>query len=289
MKCPKCNYLGFETGDRCKNCGYDFSLIADQSETRDSSMDVPLHAPAPNLDVPLQASAPTLPAEADLPLFALDNGSDEPLIKVPATPRPPLAVRRTPATPRLRNVPKPTPAREPELQFADPPPLTQLRATETVADVRARTVARLAALASHCDPSESRPRVTAAAIDHILLCGIDLAVLYFTLRMTGLAMYEYAALPPVPLIVFLLLVKLAYFGAFTAVGGQTIGKMLLHIRVVTTDDAPVDPALAAKRALAGTMSAAFLGLGYLPVFLGGERRALHDRLAHTRVIALPSV
>ena len=27
MKCPKCHYLGFETGDRCKNCGYDFSLL----------------------------------------------------------------------------------------------------------------------------------------------------------------------------------------------------------------------------------------------------------------------
>jgi len=22
VKCPKCNYLGFETGDRCRNCGY---------------------------------------------------------------------------------------------------------------------------------------------------------------------------------------------------------------------------------------------------------------------------
>ena len=28
MKCPKCAYLGFETGDRCKNCGYDFSLLS---------------------------------------------------------------------------------------------------------------------------------------------------------------------------------------------------------------------------------------------------------------------
>jgi len=27
MKCPKCLYIGFETGDRCKNCGYDFSLL----------------------------------------------------------------------------------------------------------------------------------------------------------------------------------------------------------------------------------------------------------------------
>ena len=36
MKCPKCDYLGFETGDRCKNCGYDFSLAADAAPaTRD--------------------------------------------------------------------------------------------------------------------------------------------------------------------------------------------------------------------------------------------------------------
>jgi len=28
VKCPKCHYLGFETGDRCKNCGYDFSLLS---------------------------------------------------------------------------------------------------------------------------------------------------------------------------------------------------------------------------------------------------------------------
>src|SRR6267143_1019451 len=28
MKCPKCGYLGFEDVDRCRNCGYDFSLTA---------------------------------------------------------------------------------------------------------------------------------------------------------------------------------------------------------------------------------------------------------------------
>src|SRR5207245_1000125 len=26
MKCPKCGYLGFEHVERCRNCGYDFSL-----------------------------------------------------------------------------------------------------------------------------------------------------------------------------------------------------------------------------------------------------------------------
>ena len=26
MRCPKCRYIGFEEQDRCRNCGYDFSL-----------------------------------------------------------------------------------------------------------------------------------------------------------------------------------------------------------------------------------------------------------------------
>src|SRR6185295_17185089 len=40
MKCPKCNYLGFETGDRCKNCGYDFSLMAAASEPEEVEVDL---------------------------------------------------------------------------------------------------------------------------------------------------------------------------------------------------------------------------------------------------------
>ena len=51
MKCPKCSYLGFETGDRCKNCGYDFSLLAAPPEPPDPDL---------NLQVPDE-----LPAEAD--------------------------------------------------------------------------------------------------------------------------------------------------------------------------------------------------------------------------------
>jgi uncharacterized RDD family membrane protein YckC len=31
MKCPKCGYLGFEDVERCRNCGYDFSLNSPQA------------------------------------------------------------------------------------------------------------------------------------------------------------------------------------------------------------------------------------------------------------------
>lgn len=323
MKCPKCSYLGFETGDRCKNCGYDFSLIAELPGPADN-IDLVLRSSDDNLPVSVQwddkfdrtftpspasvdISTPALPApdlpsraperERKLPLFAsaFDLAGDEPLIKLPATPRPPLAVRRTPETPRLRAMPKPSrpiasaPALLQFVEEGSPAPIV-----ESTADVRTRTAARLAPplpVPAHVEAelSGAGARVMAAAIDHLLLASVDLAVIYFTLRMSGLAMAEWAALPPIPLFVFLLLVKLSYFFAFTAVGGQTIGKMAARIRVVMADEALVDGARAAKRTLAGALSAALLGLGFLPALVGSDRRALHDRMTRTRVIALPSI
>ena len=46
MKCPKCEYLGFETGDRCKNCGYDFSLMVIPAEPQDIDIDLTIDLPA---------------------------------------------------------------------------------------------------------------------------------------------------------------------------------------------------------------------------------------------------
>src|SRR4030095_10050339 len=54
MKCPKCHYLGFETGDRCKNCGYDFSLLplADTPASGAPDLDADLMiTPEPHLDL----------------------------------------------------------------------------------------------------------------------------------------------------------------------------------------------------------------------------------------------
>lgn len=327
MKCPKCSYLGFETGDRCRNCGYDFSLMAiadkpaieldldlrrpvvDAPESPDWPMrgegEVPLSAPA----VPISATVrrqrsepPPVPSAAKgreskpardskLPLFTAssrDKG-DEPLIKLPVTPRPPLAVRRTPDTARLQAVSRAVRGveREPALEFDQ----TIRRAPERDAPGRApaHPVSRPAPKAAArvaVDVSQPVIRMIAAAIDHVLLGAIDLVVIYLTLRISGLTMGEWTALPLVPLVFFLLLVKLAYFYAFTAVGGQTIGKMALRIRVVTEDHGSIDAALALRRTVIGAASTAFLGLGLLPAFFDPERRAFHDRVARTRVIAL---
>ena len=128
MKCPKCGYLGFETVERCRNCGYDFSLAAEP--------------PVPDLPIRRSAAAPTLlddltltdrnapsaddrrfeletradldrlfgtpeprgqrraaaaepePPEAELPLFVgAAAADDQPLITKISAPRTPLSVR----------------------------------------------------------------------------------------------------------------------------------------------------------------------------------------------------
>jgi uncharacterized RDD family membrane protein YckC len=324
VKCPKCDYLGFETGDRCKNCGYDFSLMADAGPPPGPErieLDLDLHESAigasPSkdwlaeidgtlsgadaerqvadrgpltLELPEPATAPNLRAAPEFPLLtlAIDDSGDEPLIKLPAAPRPPLVVRRTPDTPRLRRTPQPVREIEPALALAfDDVEGRRLKPKPHVKPARPH-VSRVWADPNAAKASSAGARLAAAAIDHAMLCGIDVAVLYFTLRMAGLSMSEWRMLPPAPLVVFLLLVKLSYFCAFTAVGGQTIGKMAARIRVVGADDRPVDAALAMRRTLAGLVSAALLGLGFLPALFGSDRRALHDRMARTRVIALPS-
>jgi uncharacterized RDD family membrane protein YckC len=309
MKCPKCSYLGFETGDRCKNCGYDFSLMgasstgpvdlplrdpdqplpapADWADRIDRGLEAAVTPPAvtpPAASVPPLEAAPrpaTRAAAPTLPLFNPAADDDEPLIKVPAAPRPPLAVRRTPDRPRLRAVPRPAArsdagsaaraAAEPVLRFAAEPEVERPAA-------RSRRPA--------LEISGPGRRLGAAAVDHAILAGIDLAVVYFTLKMAGLDVGEWRALPVGPLLTFLALMKTTYFWAFTRIGGQTIGKMAFGIRVVGEDDAELDASRALQRTLAGALTILTLGLPFLPVLLADDRRAIHDRMTRTRVVAL---
>lgn len=345
MKCPKCEYLGFETGDRCKNCGYDFSLAVvvaplrpggsgGQAAPQDS--DLPLREPEPPRDAdrwlnqlearldnvrpvassstipadPLAAitldARPAAPAAATnpainppirntvrqplptravpaLPLFQPGSAdSDEPLIKVPAAPRPPLAVRRTPEKPRLRTVPKPRAQEaDPVLAFAEESLIAPaLPTAAAIVPLRSRPAVPVAAATT----SGPVRRLIAAFVDHVILLSIDAIVIYFTFQIAGLPFSAWRTVPIVPLALFLMLVKGSYFSVFTMLGGQTVGKMATGIRVVTDADREVEPARAVQRTLAALASVATVGIGFAPVLFAGDRRALHDRVAGTRVV-----
>jgi uncharacterized RDD family membrane protein YckC len=301
MKCPKCGYLGFEKAERCRNCGYDFSLAAPPPDPELSLRNIDrMLQSAADLDL-IDSAAPSRvrggtgasrrpigsPANNvdELPLFGppdLDDVADDvPLITQASPPRPPLAVRRaTPEVPKLRA----EPIRTPHLEFAEdalraaPPPTirTPIRASREVAmQVEEKGPADAAGIGA---------RFLASVIDLGLLGIIDLAVIYFTLQICGLTSAELSLLPVGPLLAFLVVQNGGYLVAFTA-GGQTIGKMVLGIRVVPAD---LGTTLDLGRSLIRTGVWGLLllpaGLGLLTALWSDERRGLHDRCAGTKVV-----
>lgn len=286
MKCPKCDYLGFETSDRCRNCGYDFSLTPEPAPLFDLPIDSDAAEPLipspdavpdtrPRLDLDRLIGGPA----DDLPLFPPPHGEFD-VITTPSRPRAPLSVRRT--TQEIPRARAKTPRSSDESLFEQPP----------AAVLGHHAPARHTSAARRETPDEGElaatalTRIMAALLDFSLMAALDGAVLYFTLRLLGLTSAAMLGLPLVPLAAFFVLLNGGYFVAFTAVGGQSIGKMALGIKVVGREDASVPIGRATLRTFAYLVSALPLGAGFLPGVIGAERLALHDRLAHTRVVQL---
>ena len=281
MKCPKCQYITFDSADRCRNCGYDFSLAVVLP-----APDLPIQdgtepfGPFP--DFTLRDKAPDT---GSLPLFRRERGDpDAPLVTPSVTPRAPLAVRR--GAPSV--APRPRPRRvEP-----DPEPRLRLDTGEMPVvpepDAPAPPI-DAAPIETAVATASAGARVVGGLVDFAILAGVDLVVVYFTLRICDMTFAQTLALPLAPLVSFLALLNGGYLSTFVAAGGQTIGKMAVGTRVVPAD--PAAPAServsfgqAVVRAAAYLVSLLPAGLGFVPALVGRERRALHDRLADTRVV-----
>lgn len=300
MRCPKCHYISFDAGDRCRNCGYQFSLSVDLA-----ALDLPIkkepEGPLADFGLSDMPSVSQPPAQddstarprpktagLDLPLFkdrAVDD--DTPLVTPPAVPRAPLAVRK--GAPVVTRAPQRARVDEPELDLGLPDAEAEIEAEdEDTRDPGARVT-----IAAEADgdavPAPLARRFGAALVDGIILGAIDLAVLYFTLKLCGLRLDEVMEIPAIPFLSFLLLQNGGYFVAFVTAGGQTIGKMALNIKVVPaqltdgwSDRVPLGTAV--LRAVLWFLTVLPLGIGLLPAVFSADHRAVHDRLADTRVV-----
>jgi uncharacterized RDD family membrane protein YckC len=305
MKCPKCGYLGFETGDRCRNCGYDFSLtgsaegpepssnsdllIKDETEPVGPFMDLSLTPGISDRPESLRkrhdkfdldrliggpeptpaSETSTLPVE-EFPLFPNDTGDMLPH-RPRAVPRPPVIIRRqTPEAQSTQAKQVSKPARSPAL---DAPPLAGLGLPSTAGTGRFEMSAE----------ASLPKRVMATLLDLLVLAAIDGVVLYFTLRLVGLGSGNISALPLLPLLSFFLLLNGGYFVTFAAVGGQTIGQMTFGLKVVGDDGESLAFTTATLRTIVWLLSTIPFGLG-LWLALREDHRTLHDRLTATRVV-----
>jgi len=83
---------------------------------------------------------------------------------------------------------------------------------------------------------------------------------------------------------YTLVIPAAYFVLTHGTGGQTLGKRFVHVRVVGSGGESIGYLQALGRLAATCLSILPLGLGFLAVAVRRDKRALHDRLAGTRVI-----
>jgi uncharacterized RDD family membrane protein YckC len=309
MKCPKCDYLGFERVERCRNCGYDFSLTStvtvpdltlrfgdrELAPLDDLSLIDAATAPppaiamadaSPDLDRVLgdsRVAARRVSQESRAEPTLLEAPDDEPLIKHASAPRAPLAVRRaTPEVPRLRNEQPRAQTLELALDGEPDAPSGVLTPGQRAGRVP-WPPPRSEQLEYYEENATVIARVLAVAIDLLLLGAIDAVVIYFTMQICGLTLEDLGILPKGPLLAFLLVQNGGYFVAFTA-GGQTLGKMAAGIRVVPIESASLDLGRAFLRELMWFLLAVPAGLGFVPALFSRDHRGLHDRFAGTRVV-----
>jgi uncharacterized RDD family membrane protein YckC len=85
-----------------------------------------------------------------------------------------------------------------------------------------------------------------------------------------------------------LLSLVIYFGLYTFLGkGQTLGKRLARIRVLSTLHPQLTLWHSVERALGYGASSLELGFGFLQYFIAENRQTVHDRIAGTIVIYEP--
>jgi uncharacterized RDD family membrane protein YckC len=217
-------------------------------------------------------------AAADLPLFTDRVADDQaPLVTPPAVPRAPLSVRKAaPVRPRVQE------------------PVPEELSLDLDAEDNARLGPDAFGVPAAQPPASSEPavasltrRAIAGTIDVLILGSISAAVVVLTLRVCELTLEQWRMLPAVPMLAFLMLLCGGYFVLFTAAGGQTIGKMAAHIRVVNGAGhgrARVSFRTAVIRTVACLGSVLALGAGFLLAVANEDRCAFHDRVADTRVV-----
>jgi uncharacterized RDD family membrane protein YckC len=75
-----------------------------------------------------------------------------------------------------------------------------------------------------------------------------------------------------------------YYAYYWTASGKTPGMVILGVQVVGQDGSHVGTKRGLMRTLAFPLSFLLLGLGFLGILLGRDRRALHDVIAGTAVV-----
>ena len=136
-------------------------------------------------------------------------------------------------------------------------------------------------------------RAVALAIDFALLAATQI---FLFLLLASWLLNDVIHLEPLTILTFFssylvvffvsfIFLHMIYFTIFHAWSGQTIGKMIMGIRVVTKENKQVSPSVAFLRWTGYILSFVPLATGFLWSAVDKDHCAWHDRLAQTRVVS----
>ena len=125
-------------------------------------------------------------------------------------------------------------------------------------------------------------RALAAGIDFVVFAVVQATLLLIGRRMLG-ADIDGATSARALAAFFTLVFAGAYTTVLHCLAGQTIGKMLVGVRVVAGEAGPPPFGTALLRFGGYFASAATFTLGFVMAGLRADKRALHDLIAGTRV------
>lgn len=78
--------------------------------------------------------------------------------------------------------------------------------------------------------------------------------------------------------------SIAYYIGYWTKSGQTLGKTMTGIKIVSTDGAPISAGKAVLRYIGYIVSGIILSLGFLWVAFDRKRQGWHDKIANTYVV-----
>jgi uncharacterized RDD family membrane protein YckC len=123
-------------------------------------------------------------------------------------------------------------------------------------------------------------RFLAAAIDGIVLWAASALTFDLIRKAQGIGRWDFSWVDIVEFIA-----EAAYFVILTVVYGQTLGKMVVGIRVIPQEGgANRWGAIILREVIGKFVSAIILLIGYLMAAFDSKKRAMHDRIAGTYVI-----
>jgi uncharacterized RDD family membrane protein YckC len=136
-------------------------------------------------------------------------------------------------------------------------------------------------------PGEGSPagfwvRALAALVDFLLFFLVQFSLGFAAAALWGTLIEDSAAFQ-VGIAAFTLLFAALYTTVLHAAVGQTLGKLLLGVRVVAVDGERLSAGAALLRYLGYFLSLLPLPLGFAMAGLRRDKRALHDLLAGSRV------